>query len=332
MSRVRLVAALAVTLAVGSTTALLAEVKTQQKTQVKFEGMLGRMMGMFGGKAAKEGVVNTVAVKGNRKITIGDAGGQIIDLDQEKIYELNVKDKSYKVVTFDEYRKQLQKAQDDAAKAAKDSRQGEAGQQDAPQMEVDFDVKETGQKRAINGFDCRQVVATVTVRQKGATLDEAGGMLMTSDMWLGPKSPAMKEVTEFDIRFMKALGIDMAAVAQGMAAALAMYPGLSQAQSKFASEAGKLDGTPILTTVTFESARSAQQSAQAAQQDERPSGVGGMLGGLGRRIGKKKDAEEAPSAGAKGRSLIMTSTSEVLSIATSVAAGDLDLPAGFRQK
>ena len=235
-------------------------------------------------------------------------------------------------MTFDEYRKQLQKAQDDAAKAAKDSRQGEAGQQDAPQMEVDFDVKETGQKRAINGFDCRQVVATVTVRQKGATLDEAGGMLMTSDMWLGPKSPAMKEVTEFDIRFMKALGIDMAAVAQGMAAALAMYPGLSQAQSKFASEAGKLDGTPILTTVTFESARSAQQSAQAAQQDERPSGVGGMLGGLGRRIGKKKDAEEAPSAGAKGRSLIMTSTSEVLSIATSVAAGDLDLPAGFRQK
>ena len=74
-----MVAALAVTLAVGSTTALLAEVKTQQKTQVKFEGMLGRMMGMFGGKAAKEGVVNTVAVKGNRKITIGDAGGQIID-------------------------------------------------------------------------------------------------------------------------------------------------------------------------------------------------------------------------------------------------------------
>ena len=37
--------------------AAAAEVKTRDKGQVKFEGMLGRMMGMFGGKAVKDGVV-----------------------------------------------------------------------------------------------------------------------------------------------------------------------------------------------------------------------------------------------------------------------------------
>ena len=44
-----------------------ADVKTREKGQVKFEGMLGRMVGMFGGKAAKEGIVTTNAVKGDRK-------------------------------------------------------------------------------------------------------------------------------------------------------------------------------------------------------------------------------------------------------------------------
>ena len=49
--------------------------------------MLGRMFNMFGGKAAREGTASTVAVKGNRKATMSDAAGQIIDLDEEKVYD-----------------------------------------------------------------------------------------------------------------------------------------------------------------------------------------------------------------------------------------------------
>ena len=39
---------------------------------------------------------------------------------------------------------------------------------------------------------------TVTVREKGKTLEEGGGMVMTTDMWLGPEIPQMKEFAEFD--------------------------------------------------------------------------------------------------------------------------------------
>jgi len=42
------------------------------------------MMGLFGGKAMKEGIVDTVAVKGNRKATFSDNAGEIIDLDEER--------------------------------------------------------------------------------------------------------------------------------------------------------------------------------------------------------------------------------------------------------
>ena len=44
-----------------------AEVKSREKSLVKLEGVLGGVIRVFGGKAAKEGVVSTAAVKGNRK-------------------------------------------------------------------------------------------------------------------------------------------------------------------------------------------------------------------------------------------------------------------------
>ena len=66
MTRHRIVAAFAATLLVLSTHPLSADVRADQKTRTEFGGMLGRMVNFFGGKAAKEGVVSTVAVKGDR--------------------------------------------------------------------------------------------------------------------------------------------------------------------------------------------------------------------------------------------------------------------------
>ena len=104
MKRLLMSCAVALPLVALAAASAQAEVKTRDKSQVKFEGMLGRMVGMFGGKAAKEGVVATNAVKGNRKATMNDTTGQIVDLAEEKVYELDLKKKTYKVTTFDELR------------------------------------------------------------------------------------------------------------------------------------------------------------------------------------------------------------------------------------
>ena len=42
---------------------------------------------------------------------------------------------------------------------------------------------------------------TITVREKGKTLEQSGGMVLTSDMWLAPKIAAMKEIADFDVRY-----------------------------------------------------------------------------------------------------------------------------------
>ena len=121
INRNRIAGALAASLLVLSTHTLGADVRADQKTRIEFAGMLGRMVNLFGGKAAREGVTSTVAVKGNRKVTTSGQTGQIIDLTEEKIYALDLRKKSYKVTTFAEIRRQMEEAQKKAAEQAREA-------------------------------------------------------------------------------------------------------------------------------------------------------------------------------------------------------------------
>jgi len=321
-----------------SSYSIRADVRADEKTRVELAGMLGRMMNLFGGKAAREGVTSSVAVKGDRKATLNDTTGQIIDLAEEKIYDLDLKKKTYKVTTFAELRRRMEeakkKAEEDARKeGARDKEKAAEPDPNQKQVEVDFNVKNTGQKKAINGFDTHEAVMTITVREKGKTLEEGGGLVVTSDMWLAPKIAAMKEIADFDIRYAQKLyGTMIAGVsAEQMAAAMAMYPMMKQALGRMSTEGAKLEGTAIQTTTTMDAVPSAEQMAQeskAAEADNRPTGGGisGRLGGmLAKKIGPKK---EDPG---KTRSTFMTINTEVLKVATDVAPADVAVPAGFKE-
>lgn len=309
----------------------MAEVKTREKSQVRIEGIIGRMMNLFGGKAAKEGVVSTSAVKGDRKATMNDAAGQIIDLSEEKVYNLDLKKKTYEVITFDELRQHLKEAREKAEKdaereQAKDSGKPEKAEKPEKELQVDFDVKETGQKKQLAGYDTREVIMTITVHEKGVPLEDGGGFVMTADSWLGPQIAAVKELHEFDIRYWKALqGPDaMGMSAEQMAMVVAMYPMLKQASERLSKEGSKLQGTPLATTTTFEAVKSRDQMV-AAQSESGGAGGGGLGGMLARKIARK-DAEP------KARATIFTVIGETQEVSTSVSAADLAIPPDFKLK
>lgn len=327
MKRLSVALLVAIAVCVASIPSIRADVKTQEKGLVKFEGMLGRMVNFFGGKAAKEGIVSNVAVKGDRKASLTDNGGQIIDLGEEKVYDLDARKKTYKVTTFEEIRRQIREAQEKAAKEAKEQEGREQPAERGKEMEVDFDVKETGQKKDIAGYNTREVVVTIGVREKGKTLEQGGGLLLTSNMWLAPRIAAMKEIQDFDLRYAKAIDVTGAAgaSAEQLAAALAMYPGLQKALARMQAEGSKMEGTPLESVLTVEAVKSPEQMSQANEQES--SGGGGGFGGmLARKMMKKKEQPSTP------RSTIMTITHQVLSVGTTVNAADLQVPAEFKQK
>jgi hypothetical protein len=327
-------------LVLGMAIGLSADMKSRQKTQFKFEGMLGRVIGMFGGKAAKEGLINTVAISGDRMMTVNDQTGELVDLAEEKVYNVDFKDKSYKVKTFAEIRKEWEDAKAKMKEQAEQAKEKPEQPEGEPQYEIDFSVDKTGQRKTVNGYDCEEVVMTIAIRQKGKKLEEGGGMVMTTDMWMAPKIAAMQEQIAFMQRYMKQLfGNDTETMVRDLAQAMAMYPQMKTGMERMKKESAKMDGTAILTTRKIETVMSPEQAKAQSESGDKPKLGVSLPGGLGGMFGKKKKTEEAPkegepaaAAGPKNRATFMTSTTELLEVQASAGAADVEIPAGFKQK
>ena len=331
-------------LSILSGAGLSADVRSDQRIKFQLGGAIGKLVNMFGGKGAREGVTSMVAVKGNRKVVMSDSIGQIVDLTEEKVYDLDVKKKTYTVTTFAQIRKQMEEARLEAEKAAREQR-AEAGEPSEPaekdpnakEFEVDFDVKNTTETRTIIGFEAKKTVMTVTVREKGKTLNDSGGLVMVTDLWLTPNAPSTRDLTDFEVRYAQKLSSPVAvtgASAQDMAMATAMYPQMKPALDKMRAEGGKIEGTAILTDTRIEAVPpgTANQTAEAMPAPEAApkKGFGGMLGGL------KKMAEASQQQGNSNakptRSIIMTTTVELLKLTADVDAASVAIPAGYSEK
>jgi hypothetical protein len=306
---------------------LLADVKTRDRTTVKFES---RVLNFFLGKAAKDGLQTSTAVKGNRKATLNDATGKIVDLSEEKVYDLDMKKKTYTVTTFDELRRRMREQADKAKEQAQKEEPAQAQEAQKPQKEyeIDFDVKDTGQKKQIAGYDTHETMVTITVREKGKKVEESGGLIMTNDMWLGPKIPQLKESADFEMRYWKQLEgpqlMDAQMSAEQTAQIMAMFPLIAKASERMAKDGDKLAGTPLDVMTTIESVKSPDQMTQAQQQQSSQPAGGGISGMLAKKMMKKEDPKQ--------RSTVMTTHHEVLEVATTVAASDLAIPADFKEK
>lgn len=307
---------------------LRADVKTREKTTFELGGFLGGVVRVFGGgRAAKEGIESTVALKGMRKSTTNSTSGQIVDLTEERVYTLDVRRREYRVRTFADLRAEFEKARAEAEKQAAEAKPEDKEQIDdaARQLEFDVDVKETGERRSIVGHETREVVLTMTGREKGRTLEEGGGFVMTSTFWLAPHIAALDEQLAFELKYVQAVyGQAFAGDMQQMAGMLALYPAFTTMASRLQEERQKLDGTPLATTMVFEAVKSAEQM-QAAQSEQESSGGGGIGGMLGRRLMGNRGAPEP-------RSVVLRTTSEMLSIETAVADADVAIPANYRER
>ena len=308
--------------------AALADGTIDQKTQFHFGGALGGVINVFGGKAAREGVTNTTVIKGNRKLTRTGDRGELIDLDAEKVYNLDFASKTYTVTTFEELRRRFEEQQARAAKHSEAKKEAQQG----PEWDVDFDIKTTGKKEEINGWNTHEEIATVIVHEKGKKLEQSGGFVLTSDMWMGPKIAAMRELAEFERRYVeKVYGHAFDAEMIKMAAAMATQPAFGKAMKAFGEHRGKFEGTAIRTTMTFEMVPGPATQSDQASNDSSSSPAGAIFGGLMRKA-KERRAEKDAQSGSAERSSMMDSLTEILRATNTASSEDVSIPAGFRQK
>ena len=305
--------------------ALIADVKTTEKTTMKVEGFMGGMVSRMAGGA--DGITSTVAVKGTRMLrSDGSTAGEIVDLAEQKVYALDLKKKEYKVITFAQKRAEMEKLKADMDKQMAGMRQEPPpSQPGAPEYEIEIKVDQTGQTKTLAGQSAREVLLVLTLHEKGKTLEQSGGFVMTNQLWIAPRVPALDELQTFQMKYFEAVygGLFTSADMQQAAMLSSLLPGFSKMAERMQAESKKLDGTALATVTTVETVKSAEQMQQTAQQQQNRGG-GGLMGRIMGGRGGGGATEQ--------RTKTLTTTHEYLSIATSVAEADTAVPAGFREK
>jgi hypothetical protein len=315
----------ALTLAIALTASFaLGDATLEEKNQIHFAGAIGSVINAFGRSATHEGVVTEIAIHKNRKSSRNGDTGEIVDLDQEKVYYVDYARKTYRVMTFDQLRQQYEESKQRAS--SRETRSADNDQRKGPEYEVEFSVKSTGNKETINGWPTREEIATVTVHEKGKTLEDAGGFVLTSDMWMGPRVAARRELVEFEQRFMKKVyGDSFMTDMRQAAATLATTPAFAKAMKTYNEKQGSFEGSAIRTKMTFDTVAGKNPSADQQTQPASPASAVGSL------FGRMKRHQNSEDSGPQ-RSTMFDSSNELLKATTSASADDVALPAGFTQK
>jgi len=195
----------------------------------------GGMMASMGGAATAPQTTKQY-FKGQKMKTDSGATATILDFEAQTVTTLNIAHKTYTVTPFN-----------DMTKGAK-----------APDIEAKIDVKETGQKKTINGYNASELVMTMEVDSPQAR--QMGPMQMEIDMWISPDVPGYQELREFYRR--NAARFPWSAMAAGA------NPSMQQAMADLQKKMMSMHGVSVAQVMRMKSAGGAPGSPAAGPSGE----------------------------------------------------------------
>src|ERR1051326_7597835 len=190
--------------------------------------------GMAGGAMSGMNPITKHYLKGQKMKT--DMGGTAIlmDFEEQTITHINNDQKTYTVTKFS-----------DVGQVLKDT-----------SAEISVDVKETGQRKNINGFNASQVI--MTMNMEGMPGAPAGAkMQFEMELWISPDVPGAQEAR----RFFQKNGDRMA-----LAVAGGPNPQMQKSMAAMQRRVGTLGGVAVMQIVRMKAAGAGGPSdAQMAQ-------------------------------------------------------------------
>lgn len=297
-------------------------------------------------KHEKSSVKMTGSVGGFLSRIAGDMGSDVITvIPRDVVWTLDHKKK-----TYIESRITLPKGKEEPSGRAEETKAEETKQETSKVRVIrnEISVKETGEKKTVNGFDCSRYVITWLIETENIDTGERAKTTMTNDLWNTPETKEtralQKEELEFAVAYMKKMGLDISAEDAGkfgMAAVAGMFgeddravqEKLKELQEKMA----KVKGYPIVTALKWVTETSGPPRQAPKEQAETESedadlsgGIGGLLGGLARKTVKQK-ASESVKDGRKEENVLFDVYSEIKRIdVSSIPASDFEVPAGYK--
>jgi hypothetical protein len=286
---------------------------------------------------------------------------QIVRLDQDKIYQVNINKKEYTETTFEQMRSQLDRMSDQMDEAAQKQQQQPAALDDSKceWLPPRVDVRKTGEKQQIAGYQADQVTIVAAQPCKDKSTGAICELTLALDEWLATGFAENAELQKYHKAYAAKLGLDInngQALSQRAQSMFGRYKGI---WGEITSKMKDVKGYPVKTTFMLamggEQCQSAHQTQAQAESPGQSSGgapptspgalAGQVAGKLGSLFHKKKDESEAAAASAAapatpaasilpaGEVALMTMTSQLVSVSNTPAAADaFEIPPGFTRR
>jgi hypothetical protein len=244
-------------------TVACADASYQQTSQITGGALTDTIRSIsFLGKSTQEMLAPTnslTMVHGNQKVVINKNSTEIIDLDKETITRIDTEKKTYTIMTF----AQMRQAAADMMKRIQQTpaKQAPAAQQPKSDLKTSFEVtvKNTDLRKSVNGLDAQEQVVEMQmhVTDPNGSGTEAQNTItytVTTDAWIAPDPPEVKEIQNFDVHMAKKMmeGADLSAFMNsrganpGLAQMFGGKPGTAEAMTQMQKEMAKLKGTRVM--------------------------------------------------------------------------------------
>ena len=276
---------------------------------------------------------------------------EIVLLDQDKLYHLNMNKKEYTETNFEQLRAQMQKMSDQMNSSENKQQPSAVDQSKCVWLPAKVDVTKSGEKAQFAGYDAQRVTVTATQpcqdKETGAICEIA----LVLDQWTSADFAESSEARKFYTAYASKMGIDISNSQDVSERAKALFSQYKGIWTEVAAKMQSVKGYPVKSSFTLgiggpQCKDSNSQQSQTSQIDNSspgPSGIAGAVAGkLGGFFQKKKDTADAPAAPQApavapvamppGDVALMTVSSQVISVSTNGVGADVfTVPAGFKK-
>jgi hypothetical protein len=327
----------AMALLLSTSAACFADVQYTEQSKITGGAAAGAMkfVGVFSKDArqATSGTTSILSFKGNKMRRESSNGmTEIYDLDGKRIINIDTKHKTYSVVTFEEMRAQLEEAKRKAAEQQAKKKGGESQVKITPKIAI---TPGSGSRQILN-YTAKEMKTRVDMEMQGQDSkgqNQSGNMWVNSDAYIAPVK-GWDEMKKFYTKMAKELDWLPGAMFGGDAQ-------ISQPMVEYRKSTANLNGMPLVSYVSVgmgpNPGTTGQTAAQASPSPEKKEGnviskgIGGMLGGFGKK-NKNDSAQQGSSSAGQPSGSLMDMMTEVTSVSnSSVDASLFEIPAGYKQ-
>jgi len=277
---------------------------------------------------------------------------EIVRLDQDKLYHLNINKKEYTETTFEQMREQMKKMSDQMASADEKKQPSAIDESKCEWLPAKADVRKSGEKAQFAGYDAERVTITASQPCKDKETGSICEVALVLDEWLSTGFAEGAEAQKFYKAYAAKMGMDPSTSQDISQRAQAMFSRYKGIWTQIASKMQGVKGYPVKTSFTLalggpQCKNSNAQQAQSSSDGDNsgnPAGLAGAVAGkLGGLFHKKKDDAETPAAQPTpattpaqvppGDVALMTVSSQLVSVSTNGASAEaFTVPADFKKQ